>query len=627
MDLTLLFDEPFSTAGSTFTDLVPQRYPVAIDSHPYLVDLTSDQNGLRGQFFRCGSIPVLRTQADSSNTPSESSINRNDLWRASVESWRMGAGQTRYDRKTSDGRRFRASKGINIWSASGADDGQFSLLNDTSLARSSANSNVRAVVVGTHVYIIDGQTLLFSTNLTSGAPTFTTVTGTPAVTASSIATDGYNVYVCYGASGVYTTTRGAAAATQLVTSAINASAVIGYVKGRLMLGSANVLYNITSAAPAALPTALLTHPNTDFTWVGFAEAPATLYAAGYSGSRSLVYRTAVVADGTSLSAPVVAGELPDGEIIRSIHGYLGFVVLGSDLGVRLADVDSAGNLTIGGLIPTTSPVMALSPSSRFVWFGMTNYDSASTGLGRMDLSVFTNPLTPAYASDLMATGQGLVRSIAQVSGAQVFCVDGLGVYVPSTNLVASGYLDTGLINYDLADLKVALYVALRTLPLAGSVQVSLSVDSGAFASLGTFDNAGAIAPGTQFSCNQALGENFELRLTLNRSATATTTGPTVTRATLRAQPVPARSFEWVLPLTIHERLDPYGVQDETLSVITETDFLKNLLTTGRLVTLQIASQNYQVFVTEVEQLPFEMTADKSAYDSTVVVRMLQPSTN
>lgn len=622
MDLTLLFDEPFSTASSSSTDLVPQRWPVAIAGHPYLVDLTADQTGLRGQYFRCVSIPIIRAQADQSNTPSESSLNPNDLWRRSLESWKSGAGQSRYDRKSSDGTRFHASKGVNVW----ADDWQISLLPDTTVARSSANTNVRAVTVGSRVYVTDGQALLYSTNLLSGSPSFTTVTGTPAVNSSSIATDGFNTYVAFGASGLYTTTRTSGAATQLITSALDSGAVVGYAQGRLMIGNLNSLYNITSSTPGALPTALFTHPNSDFTWVGFTDSPGSLYAAGFSGTKSLIYRTNIKSDGTALDAPVVAGTLPDGEIIRSIQGYEGLVVIGSDLGVRLASPDSAGNLTIGGLITTPNAVMCLSPYNRFVWYGLTNYDTTSTGLGRVDLSTFTSTLTPAYASDLMTTAQGITRSIAQVSGKQVFTVDGVGVVVPSTSLVSSGYLDSGLINYDLVDNKLALYVALRTLPLAGSVSVSLSADSGAFTSLGTFNTAGQTAPTTQFGANQTVAENFELRVTLNRGSDPTT-GPTVTRVTLRSQPLPARSFEWVLPLVLHESLDPYGMRDEHLAVQDEIDFLKGLLTQGSMVTLQIAAQAYQVLVTDVDQLPYELTADKSTYDATVVVHLLQPSTN
>jgi serine phosphatase RsbU (regulator of sigma subunit) len=40
---------------------------------------------------------------------------------------------------------------------------------------------------------------------------------------------------------------------------------------------------------------------------------------------------------------VVAGELPDGELIETMTYYLGYVVLGTSLGVRLATTDNAGN--------------------------------------------------------------------------------------------------------------------------------------------------------------------------------------------------------------------------------------------------------------------------------------------
>jgi len=45
------------------------------------------------------------------------------------------------------------------------------------------------------------------------------------------------------------------------------------------------------------------------------------------------------------------------------------------------------------------------------------------------------------------------------------------------------------------------------------------------------------------------------------------------------------------------------------------------------VTLQIAGQAFPVFVTDVDQLPYQLTSNKMSYDSTVIVRALQPSTN
>lgn len=617
MTFLRFFDVPFYTGGALSTD-VPGKFPIGLAGRSYMIDMLSDQNGLRGQYFRRTSVPVLRTQADNSNVPQESSISPDDMWRRSQDSWHLGAGQTHLDRKESDPSRFRSSKGVNVWQK-----WQATLLPATAKIVTSGNT-IQMVTAGTYTYLIDGQVLKYSTNITAASPSFTTVTGTPAVTASSISTDGNNVYVAYGASGVYTTTRGAAAATQLVTSAVNASSVLGYVKGRLLLASANVLYNIISAAAAALPTALFTHPNTDFRWVGFGNGPSVIYAAGFSGDKSLIYRTAIQKDGTALEIPVVAGELPDGEVVRSILGYLGFVILGSDTGVRLSEPGSDGSLTIGGLIPTSAGVKCLVGYSRFVWFGWTNYDSTSSGLGRLDLANFTDTSTPAYASDLMATTQGAAVSVVVVSGTAIFSIDGIGVYAPTSALVASGSIDSGLINYDLADPKAAMYINVKTaqLPTGATVVTALSGDGGTFNTVGTHDTAGSTGPLTDFTAGQVIAESFELRQTLTYATDHTVT-PTLTRHTLRAYPTPARSFEWVLPLLIHEQVAPYGDAQYPLVVSDEVDFLFSLL--NNLVTLQIGPEGFQVFVEDVDQIPWQLTADKQAYASTVVVHLKQPA--
>ena len=617
MEITFPLDSVFYTGSSVTTD-VPYKYPIALSGHPYMLDLASELVGPNQ--FRRSSIPVLRTQADQSNVPNESSISPDDMWRRSQDSWHLGAGQTHLDRLQggSDASRFRASKGVDVWTK-----WQVSLLSDTAKVLNSAN-NIQMVSVGTYAYLIDGQALKYTANPTAASPTFTTVTGTPAVTASSITTDGFNVYVAYGASGVYTTTRGAAAATQLVSSAVNASAVLGYVKGRLMLGSANVLYNITSAVLAALPTALFTHPNTDFAWVGFSAGQNQIYCAGFSGDKSLIYRTGVRSDGTALETPVVAGELPDGEIVRAIYGYLGFTVLGSDAGVRIATSLSDGSLTIGGLIATGTSVRCLVGYSRFVWFGWTNYDGTSTGLGRLDLANFTATDTPAYASDLMATAQGIVRSVIMSSGTAIFAVDASGVWSPTTAKVASGYIDSGLIAYDLADRKSGMFLNVKTdpLPAGATVVISLAADSGSFASVGTLSVTGAVGPDTDFTVGQVNAEKFEVRNTLTR-ATTTSVSPVLTRYTLRAYPTPSRSFQWTLPILLAEQVNPYGSAAYPVYLDAEIDFLFTLLNT--LVVLQVGDESFQVFIEDVDLIHYAPTRDKSQWTSTVVVRAKQPA--
>lgn len=604
---TRSFDTPFFTGHDVTTD-VPSRFPIGLAGHTYMLDMASDENGLRGQYFRRTSVPVLRTQADSSNVPNEGSVSPDDLWRRSQDTWHLGAGQSHLDRATSDPARFRSSKGVDVWTK-----WQATLLPDTQLALASSN-NLRLVTAGPYTYLLDGTALKYTTDFAA----FTTVTGTPSLTPTAITTDGYTVYVSYP-DGLYTTTRGATSATaQGVTEGLT---LLGYPKGRLMGASVNSLYNITQFD--SNPDALFTHPNPDFTWVGFANGPSTIYAAGHSGGKSLIYRISVQADGTALDAPIVAGELPDGETIRSVLGYLDFLVIGSDAGVRLASSNSDGSLTIGGVIPVPA-VQCLVAYSRFVWFGWTDYDSASTGLGRLDLANFTAPLTSAYASDLMATAQGTVGSVVIVAGQPVFAVDGVGAYSPTAAKVASGRIDSGLINYDLADPKVAMYLNLRTAPLpaGASVTSGLSPDSGGFTDVGVHNIPDATGPGTELVTGEVRAESFEIRQTLTR-ATDTTKGPSLTRHTLRCYPTPARSFDWVLPLVISEQLDPFGSTSIPMNVKDEKEYLFGLL--DSLVTLQVASETFQVFIQDIDEVPLQLTADRSAFTATVVVHCKMPA--
>ena len=132
-----------------------------------------------------------------------------------------------------------------------------------------------------------------------------------------------------------------------------------------------------------------------------------------------------------------------------MYGYLGFLLIGSNKGFRLAVQDTNGNLTLGALIETGSTVRAFEGQGQYVWFTWEAYDSTSSGLGRMDLANLSdrNALVPAYASDLMATSQANVASVATFDDKRVFTVSGDGFYAQDTDLVAEGSLDSGLINY------------------------------------------------------------------------------------------------------------------------------------------------------------------------------------
>ena len=510
------FTFPF-TGGTSFytgtgaTELVPYTFPVAINGRPYLIDTKS------GDFGRQFDARV-RDSVDQSTEPGEAAINPQGLWRRSQSSWHYGAGQEYSDTADAENYRFRSSKGVDVWTR-----GQLSLLPDTTQAYPSANSNLYMATASSRIYGSDGQNIKYTTDWS----TFTTVTSTAASNIYSLASDGYNVFFSYANGDIDQTNAGTSAASAYITG-IEAG-VIRYVRGRLMVAGQGAdkhrIWNITTTpgSSANNPSALYTHPNTNFNWVGFAGGQNHIYCAGYAGNKTLIYKTTIKADGTALDIPTVAGELPQGEIVSGIDAYLGYIIIGLTTGFRFCSADDNGNLVIGPLIETGATVTSFAGIGKFVYFGWTNYDSTSTGVGRMDVSTQISTNQPAYASDLMATGQGTVVDIHEFDNEPVFTVAGLGAYRQhSANKVASGTLETGIYRWGVPDAKFIPKWDLRTQPLNGTVAVSVASDSGSFQTVGTQTTVGSLD--STFDGFETKVFEAEARLTLTRSGTDATVG-------------------------------------------------------------------------------------------------------
>ena len=580
------FDTVWSASATATSSLVPDPFVIAINGHDYLHDL--EFKPWKRQAMRATTTTVTRTQADTSNEPGEQSLSTESLWRRTQDSWQLGAGQVYLDRKGSSEFSFRQSKGVNPWV-----QWQLTLLNDTALGLASANTNLGMVVCGGHVYVCDGQALKFSSNFTS----WTTVTGTPSDTASSICTDGFNVYVAYGAGGLYTTTEGASAATQLVTSALTSSAVVRFVMGRLMVANSNNLYNITSTSPAVLPTALLQSTYGDIVWVDLTAGTGAIFAAGNSGNVGVLYSIQIETDGTALAGPIVCGQLPYGETVNAIYGYAGSgMAIGTNLGFRFAEQTLANSisltvaLNIGPLFNQTSgfdsSCNAFAAYSRFIYGTWNDYDTGSTGLFRMDPSQFVSDLAPAFASDLMAATQGNVNAIAvMANGTVLFTVSGVGVYYQTTTYVASGTIDSGFITYGLADNKMPVFVDVATLMLEGSIQTEVSLDSRAFTPVGVAQEPNSIY--NEFMTPQQLANTIEIREILTAGAGQTTT-PTLTRHTLRAAPATVAPTDWSVVIQLRETV---RIKDVEISLVpsVEYQFLDGLRAGKTICTLQVGN--------------------------------------
>lgn len=587
-------------SGAALTDIVPWTWDVALNGQPFIIDKKYIQE------FRHRSTTLLKPQQDSSTEPGSGSVNPEALWSRSKTTWHLGAGQRRLDATLGTFQslyhqgnpfRFYASKGVDIWT-----EGQASLLKATHQAKSSSNTNLRLMPAGSRLYAVDGTALVYTTDGTPSPATWSTTSGTSGSAILSIASDGYNVWVTDGAN-VLVTNTGATSASSFSTEDID---VLGFVNGRLMgAEDGELFYNVSGTM-----TSLFVHSaGAQFNWVGFTEGQSCIYAAGYVGDKSTIYRISLRPDATGLDQPIVAGVLPDGEIIRGIGSYLGIVFLGTDLGWRIAIPDTQGNLTIGGLVTTPAAVRCFEGQSNYVWYGWTNYDGTSTGLGRADYSAFgdIDKRQLAYASDLMVTTQGAVLDVVTFGAKRYFAVSGAGLYGEDTLLVASGTLTDGLLDFGLADEKVALQMAVTFGPaFAGTYSAALAVDEGS-----TFTTAGTTSVAATTSDTYPIGERratkFEVQHTLTRDGSATTTGPTLTGVTTRVQPAPTMNPRIIVPLLVFDVEEIDGA-DRYQTPVDIVNVLKELNSTREVFVYQEGPDSYSVEMDDYEWRPEKKAA-------------------
>lgn len=623
MSFLALLDAPFYTGAPATTD-TPYPYDVSIGGHPYMVSTDPNSNEKWGVRFQQTSNNPLREQADTSDTPGEQTISPNQLWRRSIESWHLGAGQTRYDRKTSSPYRFSRSQGVDVWT-----EGELSLLDGLIPAATMFSTvNVSACTAGNRVYMGgSSNTLNYYTDPTA-VVAGVTVTGTPASALLSLTSDGVNVWAAYGTNGVYKTTNSTSTASSYSTGAT--CTVVGFYKGRLLVAdSTGKLYNPTTSG--ALPTALLDLSGRSFTWTAFGEGPTCIYAAGYSGDQSLIYAITVKSDGTGLNVPTIAATLPAGEIVRSVYGYLGFVCIGTDSGVRFANPDSSGNLTLGGLINDGAPVYGFAGQDRFVYFTWSSFSAGLGGVGRLDLSQFTADLTPAYAADLMyfnitdqtlpiirnvVIWQGLVGFTSEQSGATRLRVQ------DKTQTATIAWIETGTIGFGIGDPKAAVSVDLRhdPLPASANITVSFAADQGVLEAVGVSNATGSTGVGKSFNLNQTIGETFSLRLDFNMTYWGQT-NPVVHRLTLRAKEQATRISDYSVPIILHERLRPETDIERWCDVKAERDYLTTLWRSQKIVTYQEGDISTLVTVVDIEWLPEKKCSDDRTFQGTLVAHL------
>ena len=607
--MSLTFTIPFVGTpafytGTSSSSLVPDVFPVAINGRPYMVDMKS------GQLAR-GFEQRVRDSVDQSTAPGEAAINPGGLWRRGEVSWHYGAGQKYADTAESQDYRFYKSKGVNVWTK-----GQLSLLNDTKLSLSNASTTSHMVIQDGRVYVSLNGDVKFTTDPYASSPTWTDCTGEPGGTCQAMATDGNDIYLAFPSDGVRKIDTSAAigtiSGTKFVTGTNNYY-MLAFAKG-YMFGAHD--QNLRQIAGAGTTADRIVIDDPDWRWVGVATGQNAVYAAGYVGKKSLVYKITIKADGT-LDSGVVALELPTGEVISAISGSLGFILIGTNKGVRFCSTDSNSNLVAGQIIPTSGPVKKFTSTDRFVWFTWSNYDGVSTGLGRLDLSTFTSANTPAFATDLMYTSTADVLNLITFDDKHCFVVSGIGVIAEDTaNLVASGSIETGHYRWGIPDRKFVAKVDTRSLPLTGTIESYMALDGGNYALLGTWEGSGDTENSFSGSDDHTIEAQF--KFVLNRQSALV--GPTLTRWAARAYAAPFRSQFFRVPVLIHDRINVHG-KDYYFDVNEELSELRQLIVLPRIVTLQINYETISVIVEDIEWVPVDSAERDWIWQGTATVTM------
>ena len=502
-----------------------EAYDVAVGGLPFFYAISDARPYVRQ------TAPFNKEQFDNGNEPGEQSLT--GWWLRSQSSFHNGTGIKFYDPSAGESvlHRFTDSDNVDVWTK-----GQVTLLKETTNTVSSGIYKlISGVSGGTDVAIsfIPGSTTLL--DIKADATTLTTY----ATTASAIVdvvTNGTTLFIA-NATRIYYQTIGATGALNNHYSTGTAAVKMGWVKQRLVAGIGTSIYELTGAlGTTTLPTALYTHPNTGWEWTSISEGGSAIYAAGYAGGNSAIYKFVLSTAGVmpTLTSGIVAAQLPIGEIVYKIESYLGYLMIGTNKGMRVASIsDTTGDLSYGPLIfEDTNGVRDFAFRDKYVWAAGTVNSCA--GLYRIDLGAEIEPLRFAYAKDAyLSTAAGYATSVDFVGNSNqiAFTTSGSnGIAIQSaTVLSTTGSITTGKIRFSTLELKNYKRLLARGSFTSGTLTLS-SLATTAGGSDTQFDHIGyglEVDPVEVTTSQPEVAQEFlAYKFTFDRDTTDTTAGPT-----------------------------------------------------------------------------------------------------
>jgi hypothetical protein len=552
-DITEAIPVPLSNpAGSQSYAATGVAYDVAFGGLPFFLT-TSDENA-----YRRVTAQYRKQQIDMSREPGEQTLT--GWWLRSQSSFHLGQGIKFFEPQQDEALRFQFTygKGCDIWTK-----GQITLLKDTDsyssitnglqtnkrpyqTARSIRYSGKDAVLVWDGYKInkveADGTVVSFVNNIPG--------TDNPIYSVCDDGTYAYWVTNKTGTGKLQVNKRpldSSAAATEMFTHAsiVVTNAVIEFTKERLVMAVNNSIYEFAGTA-TVLPTAVYSHPNTAFTYTSITSSGPAIYLSGFNGIQSTIQKFTLSTSGAMpvLTSAITAAELPVGEIVFKIYYYLGHMAIGTNLGLRVAEVsDQDGSINYGPLIfESEQPVYDVAGFDKYLWC-TTNVDG-NPGVSRVDLGQQVGTrLVFAYAWDLYdpALTGFYTTACAFVGNTDrlAFVTSNNGttngkVYIQAASrLIAQATLRVGYIRYNTLENKIFKLLQPRFQSVNGALAI-YSIDQynneyaiGSFAQGADITQIGIPYPATP---QQYLGFKF----VMDRSTTDNTKGPLFTGYQIRS---------------------------------------------------------------------------------------------
>ena len=406
--------------GVVATDAIWQNtdiaYDTALGGMPFIYAISDSRPYIRQ------TAPYRKEQFDNQTEPGEQSLT--GWWIRSQSSFHDGTGITFYDPALIPGEgtsQFKDSRGVNVWTK-----GQVTLLRNTAtasgnhpitgqikangrpfqLARGIRWSDTDGILLKDEYDVdkiaVDGTVTHF-VDYNSGAdyPVYAICDdGTDAYWVTNVTNAGTPRLRVY--KKALTGTSSTTATLMISDNSITVSeGVMDYVKDRIVMAINNKIYEFASNA-TSLPTAVYTHSDTDIVFTSITASGTAIYISGFSGAQSAILKFVLnTSTGAmpSLTSAITAAEMPEGEKIYVIKYYLGYMLIGTSKGIRVATIDNDGSITYGPLmVQTTQPCYDFTFRDRFVWAA--TGVAGEGGLIRIDLGNELETLRFAYANDL-----------------------------------------------------------------------------------------------------------------------------------------------------------------------------------------------------------------------------------